>query len=416
MKKIFIFITFIFFSLQCLSQATKKVLFLGNSYTTTNNLPFLISNIARSNGDSLVYQMNAPGGYTLQEHSTNTTSLSKIKAKAWDFVVLQEQSQLPSFPIHQVQTNVFPYARKLDSLIRLNNNCTETMFFQTWGRKNGDASNCTGWQPVCTYEGMDSLLQERYRMMAVQNNAVISPAGAVWNYIRKHYPFIALYTGDGSHPSPAGSYAAACCFYTVLFRKNPLHILYDFNLPAQTAASIRDAVKTVVFDDMRNWFIGEFDPLAGFSYLVTDSNTVRFTNHSSNGGDYRWDFGDGGQSVEKDPAHNYSVSGQYTVTLITNSCNQSDTSIQLVWVPAPVSIPGAVSLYPNPVISKLTVDLAGNQLQQLAVFNSMGQQLAPAIHAAGNTFTLDLSKWPPGTYFIRLNLKDQVITKKIIKR
>lgn len=92
-------------------------------------------------------------------------------------------SLLPS--ISQVETDVFPYAHYLDSVINFYNPCVETAFYMTWGRKNGDASNCSFWPPVCTYDGMDSLLNLRYRMMADSNASILSPVGAVWNYIRK---------------------------------------------------------------------------------------------------------------------------------------------------------------------------------------------------------------------------------------
>ena len=49
----------------------------------------------------------------------------------------------------------------------------------TWGRENGDQSNCQSWPPVCTYEGMDDLLRERYMIMANDNNALVAPVGAV---------------------------------------------------------------------------------------------------------------------------------------------------------------------------------------------------------------------------------------------
>ena len=37
------------------AQQSNKVLFLGNSYTGVNNLPQIISNIALSVGDNLIY-------------------------------------------------------------------------------------------------------------------------------------------------------------------------------------------------------------------------------------------------------------------------------------------------------------------------------------------------------------------------
>ena len=153
---------------------TARVLFIGNSYTAYNNLAQLVKDVAASTGDVVITDVNAPGGTTLQMHSTNATTLSKIAQGAWDYVVLQEQSQLPSFQDAQVETDVYPYARKLDSLILDANPCAETIFYMTWGRKNGDAGNCAFFPPVCTYSGMDSLIRMRYQVTADTNNAIVS--------------------------------------------------------------------------------------------------------------------------------------------------------------------------------------------------------------------------------------------------
>lgn len=120
------------------AQTTKKVLFIGNSYIYTNNLPHLIAQMANSTGDQFLHDSNTPGGYTLKQHSTNATTLSKINQGNWDFVILQDQSQYPSFPDNFVQNNVYPYAAALNEVILAANSCTETIFYATWGRKKGD--------------------------------------------------------------------------------------------------------------------------------------------------------------------------------------------------------------------------------------------------------------------------------------
>ena len=74
-------------------QESKQVLFLGNSYTYVNDLPQLLVEVAASVGDNVIKDQNTPGGYTLEGHSTNVTSLNKIKQGTWDFVAIQEQSQ-----------------------------------------------------------------------------------------------------------------------------------------------------------------------------------------------------------------------------------------------------------------------------------------------------------------------------------
>ena len=236
-----------------------NVLFLGNSYTASNNLPNIVSNIANSMGDFLFAESNTIGAGTLQMHVDNSNSNNLIGMGDWDYVVLQEQSQYPSFPLWQVEQSVFPYASQLSQLVQEYNNCAETVFFMTWGRENGDTNNCANWPPVCTYEGMDDLLHERYLMMANQNEALVSPVGAVWRHIRDNNYNFALYSSDGSHPSALGSYVAGICFYTTLFQKDPTNIPWNgndnWNISDTDASIIKQIVKSVVYDNFTNWNI-----------------------------------------------------------------------------------------------------------------------------------------------------------------
>lgn len=236
------------------AQTTRKVLFVGNSYIYTNDLPNMIKTLASDCGDTLEYSQSTPGGCTFQNHLSNSTTLSLIQQGGWDHVVLQEQSQLPSFPYSQVQNECFPYASQLCEAIRESAPQAGIVFFMTWGRRDGDASNCANYPPLCTYEGMDSLLCARYTEMAEQNHAALSPVGRVWNHLRNEHPEIELYSSDGSHPSAVGSYAAAVTFYTILFRKNPSCISNDLTLDAAVAQSIRETVEQVVYDSLDYWY------------------------------------------------------------------------------------------------------------------------------------------------------------------
>lgn len=220
----------------------------------------MLADLASSDEKEVVFSSSTPGGYTFQGHVTNTTTNQFIQEGDWDFVVLQEQSQIPSFPIDQVAAECFPFAAQLNDTIEAYNPCAETVFYMTWGRQNGDAQNCAGWPPVCTYEGMDDLLNERYRTMAQDNEAIISPVGALWRYLRTNYPDINLYSGDGSHPNTTGTYAAAISFFTVLFREDPSDLTFNSTLDEATAQIIRDAAKLVIYDDLlEEWHVGEYD-------------------------------------------------------------------------------------------------------------------------------------------------------------
>jgi hypothetical protein len=404
-----IFLLFFLGYLLISAQTTKRVLFLGNSYTNVNNLPQMLADVASSVGDVVTFDSNTPGGYTLQGHSTNASSLSKIAIGNWDYVVLQEQSQLPSFSNTQVANSVFPYAHYLDSLINAQNPCAETAFYMTWGRKNGDASNCTSWPPVCTYAGMDSLLSLRYRMMADSNNAIVSPVGAVWKYIRQNFPAIELYQADESHPSVEGTYAAACCFYAALFKKDPTLISFNSSLNATDAANIRAAAKTIVFDNFMLWNIGAYEPTPNFTYVNTGNLEVTFTNTSSNAINYSWNFGDGNFSTAINPTHTYASSGTYTVELVVSKCGvlTADTLIQNITI-NPIGINNiinnlsSVSIYPNPANNFITLQASTKLIgSTYSIYDSNGK--AVLIGNITETHTrIDVSKLAKGLYVIKL--------------
>lgn len=247
---------FLFFLLLTISVTfAQRVLFVGNSYTAVNDLPAMVSSIAGSMGENMTYETSAPGGCTFQNHLTQ--SAQYIQQGGWDVVVLQEQSQLPSFPYSQFMNESYPYAQQLCQMIRQYNPEARIVFYMTWGRKNGDSQNAQYYPVLGTYEGMDSLLLARYMQMAQDNHAQVSPVGVVWHHIRNHYPQIELYQSDESHPSLYGTYAAACCFYTVLYQKDPTEIQYTPEIDVQYADLIRQSAKAVAYDSLNTWLFIE---------------------------------------------------------------------------------------------------------------------------------------------------------------
>lgn len=376
LKKIRIYIlsTILITSISSIAQnQSVMILFVGNSYTYVNNLPKMLSDVANSTNDTIIYDSSTPGGHTLQAHSTNSATLSKIAQANWDYVVLQDQSQRPSFPDAQVQVEVFPYARTLDSLINVADSCTETVFYMTWGRENGDASNCGFWPPVCTYEGMDSLLNLRYRQLADTNNALVSPVGAVWNYIRVNHPTIDLYSSDGSHPSVRGTYAAACTFYSILLRKDPTLITFNSSLSTTEANQIKAAVKAIAYDSLTNWHVGEYDVSAEYSF-VQNNNQVSFTSSTNQTGIHFWDFGDGTTSAIVNPINTYSTVGSYNVLHTITHCNKTDSitktvDINTIGVDELVGNVIAIQVYPNPFTEWIVVN---NQIETDLTYELIG--------------------------------------------
>ncbi|WP_298222573.1 T9SS type A sorting domain-containing protein [Flavobacterium sp.] len=325
LKLVFAFFTI---SLVAFSQQTRKVLFLGNSYTYANDLPQIVSALASSTGDVLIYDSNLIGGYSLEDHFASTVSKNKILADDWDYIVLQEQSQRPAFIVPSGFMNGFS---DLKTYIDQNKPCAQITSFMTWGYQNGDAQNCASNPVVCSYAGMQDLVSDRYMSMSNLYESEVTPVGVVWKYIKENYPTINLYQSDGSHPSLAGSYIAACCFYTSIFRKDPTLISNNYGLNASTAQIIRNATKSIVFDAMADWYIGRYLPSSSFNYVIgTGTNEIIINNNIPT---YRdsliWDFGDGATSTALQPTHTYVADGSYIIKLTSNKCylGQNITSI-----------------------------------------------------------------------------------------
>lgn len=301
------------------AQQTRKVLFLGNSYTYANNLPQIISEIALNAGDELIYDSNLIGGYTLQNHFASAVSKNKILADNWDYIILQEQSQTPTFIVPSEFMDGFG---NLKTFIHQNKPCSLISAFMTWGRENGDVQNCPNNPGVCTYLSMQDLLEDRYMDMSDLFESEVTPVGVVWRFIKQNYPNIQLYQLDGSHPSEAGSYLAACCFYTSIFQKDPQHISYNYSLDAQTATIIKNAVKSMVFDHLTDWYIGRYVPHSNFNYIIGNGlNEVKINSVTTQyANSFIWDFGDGTTSTALLPTHNYTADGIYTIKLTSNKC------------------------------------------------------------------------------------------------
>jgi Secretion system C-terminal sorting domain len=253
--KFILVMLFLFCGALAQAQQSKKVLFIGNSYTAVNDLPGMLQQIALSLGDTLYKDSNTPGGYTFQLHSVNTTTLAKINAQDWDHVVLQAQSQEPAFDPAQVAIDTYPYADSLAKFVYQNDSCSRVLFYMTWGRKNGDAANCPFYPVICTYEGMQYRLRQSYIEMAQNNNAQVSPVGVAWRTIRQTDITIELYQPDESHPSLAGTYVAACTFYCSIFHKSLVGAHIPAGLDTADALFIQQISQATVFDSLDIWNI-----------------------------------------------------------------------------------------------------------------------------------------------------------------
>lgn len=310
-----------------LGQDSVSVLFIGNSYTYVNDLPTMTRLLSESTGKTLTVGSKTNGGFSFHNQCTDPLTFSAMHQHSWDVVVLQGQSQEPSFDDAQVNAETLPYAEQLADSVYAIHPCSNVLYYMTWGRENGDPQ----WAPISTFAGMNERLYNAYLRMADSTDAMVSPVGVVWKYVRDHYPAIQLYASDGSHPTVAGSYLAACTFYTSLFRSPVSGASYTAGLDAQTAAQLQLAADNVVLDSLDHFLLHPVDePVQAHFTMVQNGLEVQFTNTSTRGEAFEWSFGDGIVSTEVDPMHVYGGTGTYPVDLIASNSCVSDTLTVLV--------------------------------------------------------------------------------------
>jgi len=395
-----------------------KVLFIGNSYTFVNNLPQLIYDVALANGDTMVFDSHCPGGYTFFNHTSDATTRAKINLGNWDYVLLQAQSQEPAFSPSQVNSQTLPYAIALDTMIKNNNPCATTVFYQTWGRKFGDASNCAFYPPICTYTGMQNRLKQSYKMFADTTHGLMAPVGEAFRKSITNNPNLELYQSDQSHPSLEGSYLAACVLYEIFFQKSVLSNTYNPGIGTSTLTFLQTTAHNVINDSLLVWNVGRFSPKANFTHSLISGSNYQFDgaypwlNHL-------WYFGDGTTNLGTNLQHQYTSGGLKNVShVVYEGCKRDSISIQLmVNVTTDLKNNNAVNeiitVFPNPTSHYLILKSNQNNKEYFSgeIYNQLGQKVL----VFRNENKIDISRFKTGLYKIVIENKTSTQSFSILK-
>lgn len=174
--------------------APLKVLFIGNSYTFYHRLPDIVAAMAARPESPRKFEvrMVAQGGASLAQHWEGGGRRA-LRSEPWDAVVLQDQSSLPMSNPAQIRR----YAERLAGAAR--DSGARTVLFVTWAGRDRPATQ--------------SVIDDAYAKAARAADATLAPVGTAWARVRERWPGVELYDQDGSHPSAAGTYLAACVLY-----------------------------------------------------------------------------------------------------------------------------------------------------------------------------------------------------------
>ncbi|MET9268223.1 hypothetical protein [Kribbella sp. NPDC003557] len=197
-----------------------RILFVGNSFTSRNNLPGLLKGLAAARGTTIEHKLISAGGASLRQHLNAGKALDEIANGGYDTVVLQEQSTLPIKSPDRFRES----ARDFDAAISAAG--ARTALYLTWARRNAPETQ--------------RALTDAYGGAAAELGATLVPVGMIWERFLAEHDEPALHDADNSHPALAGSYLAACVFLIALLAEDPVGIDAPVKgLDDETAAFLR---------------------------------------------------------------------------------------------------------------------------------------------------------------------------------
>lgn len=171
-------------------KGTHRILFIGNSLTYYNDLPGMVEALARAGGaDSITVESVTFGGYSLEDHWNQGSALERLAAERWDLVVLQQgPSGAPESRVLLVE-----YAKKFEVPIRAAG--ARPAVYMVW--------------PEITRPTAFDSVANNYTAAAEATDAMLFPGIRAWQAVWARDPSLALYSSDGLHPTPLGSYVIA---------------------------------------------------------------------------------------------------------------------------------------------------------------------------------------------------------------
>ncbi len=224
------------------STAEKKisVLFLGNSYTYSNDMPKMLADIASNdpgNHVQLEIQSATKQGGTLETLWQDNRIREAFAERRWSYVVLQEQSLWAALPESVEETTTS--ARKWAELATAVE--ATPVIFASWARQpNSFWYTDRKYSFLGSPRRMQENLDKNAAALAASLRGIVAPVGAAWAAALKDDVTWPLYGPDSHQPTPAGSYLSALVFYQLFTGRSAEDTTFvPAGVSAEAAARLR---------------------------------------------------------------------------------------------------------------------------------------------------------------------------------
>ena len=220
----------------------KRILLIGNSFTYYYGEPFILQELAFSQGLLLDMHSSLKGGQTFRQHCDLEMTGLQIAAGPYDCVIIQGQSQEPA------QWAQKPCKKKdvkksfLELCAKVRSVSPDARIFveNTWSYPAVDNGGFASEEQFLKYLHKGSV------RLAKAAHAEYTPVGQAFKAAREAYPELDILAGDSKHPGLAGAYLKACVTLLTLTGRPFSADAPACGLPEQDAAALRAIAEQTV--------------------------------------------------------------------------------------------------------------------------------------------------------------------------
>lgn len=221
---------------------TLRVLIVGNSYARFNVFPRLVQRLSAAvpGGVHMLVDAEARSGFSLRMHLRAGQALLRIQSGHYSHVVLQAHSLSAIDHPDQLATDTERFKHAIDAVH------ARTVLYETWPR-HPSARLYQKHPLVHSFEQMAGRVDSIYAEMAQHLGAQLAPVGSAFERALGSEPEIVLWGPDGSHPTLAGSFLAACVLYGAITGEDPRASTY---VPLNMNPSHAQLIKAIAADTL----------------------------------------------------------------------------------------------------------------------------------------------------------------------
>jgi hypothetical protein len=165
-------------------------------------------------GPRMTVDAVAHGGYSLSNHLRTGQALARIRAGHYTHVVLQGHSMSAVDHPDKLIADAKRFKQAIDA------SSGQTVFYATWAR-SPEVRLYRTHKSVRSFAQMSMLVSSTYFELSSLLRAGLAPVGSAFERALVEHPRLGLWGSDGSHPSVAGSYMAACVLYGAITGLDP---------------------------------------------------------------------------------------------------------------------------------------------------------------------------------------------------